>query len=73
MNIFKAIVSIIIGAGFNSISNIQEVSQDPPKDRSKNDSSEAIKFNTEDYLLERLDVDQFQDQHGMLVATNHIT
>jgi hypothetical protein len=25
-----------------------------------------------DILLERLDVDRFQEEHGMLVATNHV-
>jgi len=80
MNILKNAVLTLVGlTGLSLFSNSPQTNQNqmvnhqPETDSLNANSYKATQDCMHDQLLERLDVDQFQNQNGMLVATNHVT
>lgn len=72
MTIFRIVAVGLIGLMGLSFEDMVSQENQNSNTRDEKDALEQSGAKTEDVLLENLDVDQFQEQHGMLVATNHV-
>jgi hypothetical protein len=73
MRSLKVLAMATIGTvGLGSALKFLEPLRPSTETGSKKTPDDYSKALTEDLLLERLDVDQFQQNHGQLVATNHV-
>lgn len=70
MKVLKFVVFAIMGLIGLSDENIEIKSVGSSDSDQEADRQELVSEKIEEKLLENLDVDQFQERHGMLVATN---